>query len=197
MSRVRLLDPVALRAYLGDGNFGGRYQRADDEMLALWRVAVDETRALLTGSWVLGRLRHVGEVDALPHLGFRRDRRHAGGSPRQGRARRDNGGRRRRSRRRHQSRWPAGDGADRRVCGARGRFHSPDAQRLVGHDRARHESPPHRWCDRGRSFAHLTAQGCVVSARTASTRSPSRTPWAPRGRSARLSTSAPTISNRA
>ena len=51
LSRVRVLDPAALRAYLGDGNFGGRYQRADDEMLALWQVAVDETRALLTGSW--------------------------------------------------------------------------------------------------------------------------------------------------
>ena len=43
--------PVALRQYLGDGNFGGRYQRSDDEMLALWQIAVDETRALLTGSW--------------------------------------------------------------------------------------------------------------------------------------------------
>jgi len=46
-----MLDPVALRAYLGDGNYGGRYQRSDDEMLALWRVAVDETRELLAGSW--------------------------------------------------------------------------------------------------------------------------------------------------
>ena len=27
------------------------YQRPDDEMLALWEIAVDETRALLTGSW--------------------------------------------------------------------------------------------------------------------------------------------------
>jgi creatinine amidohydrolase len=49
--RVRALDPVALRQYLGDGNFGGRYQRSDDEMLALWEIAVDETRELLTGSW--------------------------------------------------------------------------------------------------------------------------------------------------
>jgi creatinine amidohydrolase len=48
---VRLLDPPALRRYLGDGNYGGVYQRADEEMLALWAVAVDETRALLTGSW--------------------------------------------------------------------------------------------------------------------------------------------------
>lgn len=48
---VRLLDPVSLRRYLGDGNYGGMYQRSDEEMLALWQVAVEETRALLTGSW--------------------------------------------------------------------------------------------------------------------------------------------------
>jgi creatinine amidohydrolase len=51
LARVRALDPVALRAYLGDGNFGGRYQRSDEDMLALWEVAVDETRALLTAGW--------------------------------------------------------------------------------------------------------------------------------------------------
>jgi creatinine amidohydrolase len=51
LERVRLLDPVALRDYLGDGNYGGMYQRSDAEMLALWEVAVDETRGLLTGSW--------------------------------------------------------------------------------------------------------------------------------------------------
>jgi len=51
IARVRLLDPIALRDYLGDGNFGGRYQRPDEEMLALWQIAVDETRELLAGSW--------------------------------------------------------------------------------------------------------------------------------------------------
>jgi creatinine amidohydrolase len=51
LARVRALDPVALRAYLGDGNYGGLYQRSDEEMLALWQVAVEETRGLLAGSW--------------------------------------------------------------------------------------------------------------------------------------------------
>jgi creatinine amidohydrolase len=51
LARVRVLDPAALRAYLGDGNYGGLYQRPDDDMLALWQVAVEETRALLAGSW--------------------------------------------------------------------------------------------------------------------------------------------------
>jgi creatinine amidohydrolase len=48
---LRLLAPEALRAYLGDGNFGGYYQRADEDMLAIWQVAVEETRALLEGPW--------------------------------------------------------------------------------------------------------------------------------------------------
>jgi creatinine amidohydrolase len=51
LARVRILDPVALRQYLGDGNYGGLYQRPDDDMLAIWQVAVEETRALLTGGW--------------------------------------------------------------------------------------------------------------------------------------------------
>jgi creatinine amidohydrolase len=51
LATVRALDPVALRAYLGDGNYGGLYQRSDEDLLALWQVAVEETRALLTGSW--------------------------------------------------------------------------------------------------------------------------------------------------
>jgi creatinine amidohydrolase len=51
LARMRLLDPVALRAYLGDGNFGGFYQRPDEDMLAIWAVAVAETRELLEGPW--------------------------------------------------------------------------------------------------------------------------------------------------
>jgi creatinine amidohydrolase len=51
LARMRLLGPEALRANLGDGNFGGRYQRADEDMLAIWQVAVAETRDLLEGAW--------------------------------------------------------------------------------------------------------------------------------------------------
>ena len=51
LARVRLLDPTALRQYLGDGNYGGFYQRPDEDMLAIWRVAVEETRALLADGW--------------------------------------------------------------------------------------------------------------------------------------------------
>ncbi len=51
LARVRTLDPVALREYIGDGNYGGLYQRSDEDMAAIWRVAVEETRGMLTGSW--------------------------------------------------------------------------------------------------------------------------------------------------
>jgi creatinine amidohydrolase len=51
IDRARLLDPARIRALIGDGNYGGRYQRPDDEMLAIWAVAVEETRALIEGRW--------------------------------------------------------------------------------------------------------------------------------------------------
>src|SRR5215212_4693302 len=51
LAHLRTLDPVALRRYIGDGNYGGLYQRSDEDVLALWRVAVEETRALLEGPW--------------------------------------------------------------------------------------------------------------------------------------------------
>lgn len=51
IGHARLLDPVRMRVLIGDGNYGGRYQRSDDEMLAIWAVAVEETRALIEGGW--------------------------------------------------------------------------------------------------------------------------------------------------
>jgi creatinine amidohydrolase len=51
LAKLRLLDPKGVRTLLGDGNYGGYYQRPDAEMLALWQIGVEETRALLTGSW--------------------------------------------------------------------------------------------------------------------------------------------------
>ena len=40
-----------MRDFFGDGNFGGYYQRPDAEMLALWAVAIEETRALIEEGW--------------------------------------------------------------------------------------------------------------------------------------------------
>jgi len=48
---MRLLTPPEVREYLGDGNFAGYYQRPDDEMLSIWNIAIEETRALLTDGW--------------------------------------------------------------------------------------------------------------------------------------------------
>ncbi len=51
MDRFRAMSPKAFRGCLGDGNFGGRYQRNDEEMLALWRVGVEETRDVIENGW--------------------------------------------------------------------------------------------------------------------------------------------------
>lgn len=52
MNKMRVLNPQGVREYLGDGNMGGLYQRSDDDMLAIWDVAVKETRQLLEECWV-------------------------------------------------------------------------------------------------------------------------------------------------
>ena len=44
---MRTMAPFEVRIMLEDGNFGGRYQREDKDMLGIWDVAVAETRALL------------------------------------------------------------------------------------------------------------------------------------------------------
>jgi len=51
LDRLRQLDAKAVREYLRDGNWGGFYQRSDEEMLKVWKVGVEETRALLTDGW--------------------------------------------------------------------------------------------------------------------------------------------------
>ena len=51
LETVRQLDAKALRTYLKDGNWGGVYERDDEEMLKIWKVGVNETRDLLSGNW--------------------------------------------------------------------------------------------------------------------------------------------------
>jgi creatinine amidohydrolase len=50
-ARFIQLDPVAKKALLGDGNYGGLYQRSDRDMAAVWEVAVAETRSLIADWW--------------------------------------------------------------------------------------------------------------------------------------------------
>jgi len=45
------LSPQAARAFYGDGNFNGRYQRPDEEMMLIWETAVAETRSLMESGW--------------------------------------------------------------------------------------------------------------------------------------------------
>jgi creatinine amidohydrolase len=49
--KLRRLDPKSVREYLTDGNYGGLYQRSDEEMMQIWRTAVQETRDLLKEEW--------------------------------------------------------------------------------------------------------------------------------------------------
>ncbi|MCA0400303.1 MAG: creatininase family protein [Proteobacteria bacterium] len=51
LDRIALCDPGEKRKALGDGNYGGLYQRSDAEMAEIWQVAIAETRALITDGW--------------------------------------------------------------------------------------------------------------------------------------------------
>ncbi|MDR3517248.1 MAG: creatininase family protein [Azospirillaceae bacterium] len=54
VARLRTLNPAQLRDALGDGNFGGAYQKPDEIMMALWAVAVAETRDIIATNWPTG-----------------------------------------------------------------------------------------------------------------------------------------------
>lgn len=45
------VDAAAKREMLGEGNYHGLFERPDADMLAIWDVAVAETRALLEADW--------------------------------------------------------------------------------------------------------------------------------------------------
>ena len=53
MERAAYLQENAagVRALLGDGSFGGPYERPDADMLRLWQTGVEEVRALLESGW--------------------------------------------------------------------------------------------------------------------------------------------------
>ena len=44
-------DPAAVRAELGDGSYGGLYERPDEDVLRLWQTGVEEVRDLLEHGW--------------------------------------------------------------------------------------------------------------------------------------------------
>jgi len=51
MALMKVSPPALVREILGDGSFGGAWQRPDEEMHAIWEMGVAETRAALEGPW--------------------------------------------------------------------------------------------------------------------------------------------------
>jgi creatinine amidohydrolase len=47
----RDVPPGEIRTQIGDGSFGGWYERPDEEMLRIWHAGVEETRGLLECGW--------------------------------------------------------------------------------------------------------------------------------------------------
>ena len=51
MGLLKASPPALVRKLLGDGSFGGPWQRPDAEMQAIWEMGVVETRAAIEGPW--------------------------------------------------------------------------------------------------------------------------------------------------
>jgi len=51
LALMRASSPDDVRTILGDGSFGGEYEKPDDVMLAVWRAGVEEVREALEGPW--------------------------------------------------------------------------------------------------------------------------------------------------
>jgi len=49
--QLDISNPHDTKVLLGDGNFGGAWQKPDDAMMEIWKVGVAETRAALEGPW--------------------------------------------------------------------------------------------------------------------------------------------------
>ena len=47
----RVASPERVRELIGDGSFGGRYRRSDEELQQIWDAGVAEVRGLLEGGW--------------------------------------------------------------------------------------------------------------------------------------------------
>jgi creatinine amidohydrolase len=47
-----LEDPAAVRELLGDGSYGGVYQRSDEDTARVWAAGVEEVRDLIAAGWL-------------------------------------------------------------------------------------------------------------------------------------------------
>ena len=50
-SAIQLINGKELRIALGDGSFGGRYTRSDEDMLEIWETAIAEIQESLEKNW--------------------------------------------------------------------------------------------------------------------------------------------------
>ena len=41
--------PPQVRDLIGDGNYGGAYEKPDDQMMLVWQAGVEETRRVIDG----------------------------------------------------------------------------------------------------------------------------------------------------
>lgn len=51
VAAMRELDAGAVRSLLGDGSFGGLYERPDEDVLRVWAAGVAEVRELIESGW--------------------------------------------------------------------------------------------------------------------------------------------------
>lgn len=51
ISKIRQMSPACVRAYVGDGNYGGSYQKPDELMRDIFETGVLETREILEHGW--------------------------------------------------------------------------------------------------------------------------------------------------
>lgn len=51
MAKLARANAAQVRELIGDGNFNGLYERPDADLLALWTVAVEETRTVIDQDW--------------------------------------------------------------------------------------------------------------------------------------------------
>jgi creatinine amidohydrolase len=51
VTRMLQSSPADVRESLGDGSFGGLYERPDDDVLRVWRAGVEEVRDLIENGW--------------------------------------------------------------------------------------------------------------------------------------------------
>jgi creatinine amidohydrolase len=53
LGAFRELPPPQVRELLGDGSFGGLYERTDEDVLRVWQAGVEEVRDLIESGWSL------------------------------------------------------------------------------------------------------------------------------------------------